>query len=120
MAQGGDPAEALRAFIERIARGVEKSRFSTGGPLTAVAMETATSSERLNLACRDAFQRVVGTLAEYLEQHEDPRDPAQLATTITAAIEGGIILSRTYHSGDPLRAVARLVSEWVEEPGVGA
>ncbi|MFW6183575.1 MAG: hypothetical protein ACOC8X_07245, partial [Chloroflexota bacterium] len=30
----------------------------------------------------------------------------ELATFVTAAIEGGIVLSRTYHSGDPLRSVA--------------
>jgi len=31
---------------------------------------------------------------------------AQLATFITAAMEGGIILSGTQHTGDPLRRVA--------------
>jgi hypothetical protein len=30
----------------------------------------------------------------------------ELATFITAAIEGGIMLCRTYHSGEPLRVVA--------------
>ena len=31
----------------------------------------------------------------------------ELALFITASIEGGIILSRTYHTADPLRLVAR-------------
>ncbi|MDX1601100.1 MAG: TetR/AcrR family transcriptional regulator [Anaerolineales bacterium] len=115
LARFGDPAEALRAFIELIADGVEESQFSTGGPLTAVAMETATTSERLNLACRDAFQRIESAFAAYLEGHDLRSDPAQAATMITAAIEGGIILSRTYHSGEPLRTVAGLVSAWIED-----
>jgi hypothetical protein len=32
---------------------------------------------------------------------------AELATFITASIEGGIILSRTQHDATPLRLVAR-------------
>lgn len=115
LGQGGEPAHAVRSFIERIAAGVEASQFSTGGPLTAVAMETATSSDTLNLACRQAFKRIEQTLAEYLEQQQVEGDPAELATLITASIEGGIILSRTYHSGEPLRQVARLVSNWIGE-----
>lgn len=113
--RGPDPESALRSFIQRIADGVEASQFHTGGPLTAVAMETATSSETLNLACRDAFRRIEEAFAEYLKQAAVDGDSSELATLITAAIEGGIILSRTYHSGDPLRRVARLVSTWIGE-----
>ena len=115
LAMDGKPSEALRLFIERIAQAMEDSQFSTGGPLTAVAMETATTSERLNLACREAFQRIESAFAAHLKQYDLLSDPAHLATLITAAIEGGIILSRTYHSGDPLRTVASLVSAWIED-----
>lgn len=113
LAREADPALAIRSFIERIADGVEATEYRTGGPLIAVAMETATSSEALNAACRQAFGRVESSFAEYMEQARVRGDAADLARLITAAIEGGIVLSRTYHSGDPLRTVARLVSEWV-------
>lgn len=97
-------------FADQIAAAVEGSGFRAGGPLTAVAMETATTSERLNLACRDAYNRLCGAFAEQLvgAGYEAPR-AAELAEFITAAIEGGIILSRTHHSGEPLRRIGRQI-----------
>lgn len=97
---------ALAAFAGQIADAVERSGCRAGAPLTAVAMETATSSERLNLACREAFTRLKGAFAGRLvEAGYAPQQADELAEFITAAIEGGIILARTYHSGDPLRRI---------------
>ena len=101
---GVAPAEALRDFAHTIAFHIEASGYRAGGPLTAVAMETATNSERLNRACRDAFERVITAFTERLVSEGTPAERARgLSVFVTAAFEGGIILSRTYHSGDPLR-----------------
>lgn len=108
LASGAPLPQAIRGFVERIAELIERSGFRAGGPLTAVAMETATTNERLNQACRTAFQRLEGAFAAHLAASGLPTErAAELATFVTATIEGGIILSRTYHSGDPLRQVAR-------------
>lgn len=103
-----DPAEAVAFLAAAIADAVEQSGFRAGGPLTTVALETATSSERINLACRAAYDRLQAAFAAKLAAGgHDPQRAAELASFVTAAIEGGIILSRTYHSGDPLRRVGR-------------
>ncbi|MBK9050775.1 MAG: TetR/AcrR family transcriptional regulator [Chloroflexi bacterium] len=97
----------LAAFILRIAENVESSGFAAGSPLTAVAMETATTNERINLACREAYGLLVTAFQDYLQTNGvEPGRALEQATFITAAIEGGIILSRTYHTADPLRTVA--------------
>lgn len=102
-----EAADAIRTFIHLIARNVEESGFRAGGPLTTVAMETATSSERLNQVCREAYQQIQDEFAtKLMAGGHTKRRAAQLATFITAAVEGGIMLSRTMHSGDPLRRVA--------------
>ena len=108
LALDDDPAAAVSFLATAIADAVEQSGFRAGGPLTTVAMETATSSERLNLACRAAYDRLQAAFAAKLMAggHEATR-AAELAIFVTAAIEGGIILSRTYHSGDPLRRAGR-------------
>jgi TetR/AcrR family transcriptional repressor of lmrAB and yxaGH operons len=102
-----DSAVAIGDFIHRIAENVEASGFQSGGPLMTVAMETATSSERLNLACRAAYQQLQEAFNSKLRKsgYSESR-AAELTTFIVAAIEGGIILSRTNHTGDPLRQVA--------------
>ena len=102
-----DPAQAVREFVTNIAHHVEASGFRAGGPLTTVALETATSSERLNTVCRAAYQRMIDAVRSYLlSVGIDQANAAELAQFVIASIEGGIILSRTFHTGDPLRQVA--------------
>jgi TetR/AcrR family transcriptional regulator, lmrAB and yxaGH operons repressor len=100
--------KAIHDFILLIAENVERSGFAAGGPLAAVAMETATKSERINLACRDAYGMLQLAFTEKLLESGFPASKAQeLGTFITASIEGGIILSRVAHTADPLRLVAK-------------
>ena len=107
LASGDDPAEAVAAFVRRIAEAVEASGYRDGGPLATVAMETAATNARLNRACRAAYADLQGAFAARLRQGGFAAAQAtRLATFITAAIEGGVILCRTEHSGEPLRLVA--------------
>jgi TetR/AcrR family transcriptional repressor of lmrAB and yxaGH operons len=96
----------IAELARQIAGAMERSSFTSGGPLTAVAMETATSSPRLNQACREAYGRLTAAFAaELAEAGYDDQQANELAEFITATFEGGIILCRTYHSGDPLRRI---------------
>ena len=108
LAEKVDPAEAVQTFLETIAHYVEISGFRSGGPLTIVASETATTSEKINQTCREAYAMLRAAFEErFLSGGFSAARAASLAWMITSATEGGIILSRTYHTGDPLRAVAR-------------
>lgn len=112
-----DPVQAIVAFIEGIAHHVEASGFRAGGPLTIVASETATTSERLNAACRQSYDLIRDAFRSRLQDGGFGTEQAdKYAVFITAAIEGGIILSRTYHSGDPLRAVASMMRNCLIQP----
>jgi TetR/AcrR family transcriptional regulator, lmrAB and yxaGH operons repressor len=118
LAGNSDAGEAIRSFINNIAKNVEASGYRAGGPLTTVALETATSSERLNETCRAAYQLIQEAFAaKLLECGYAKKRGGQLATFITAAIEGGIILSRTNHSADPLRRVADEVGRLLQAEG---
>lgn len=96
---------AVRQFVTTIAYYVEASGFQSGGPLMIVAMETANSSERLNRACREAYQQMQAAFRDGLAAVFPPERAEELAVYVMACIEGGIILSRTYHTGDPLRQI---------------
>jgi TetR/AcrR family transcriptional repressor of lmrAB and yxaGH operons len=103
-----DPAKAIYEFILEVAEHVEASGFAAGSPLTAVALETATKSERINSACREAYTLLETAFTQkLLESGYEDLQAKELGTFITASVEGGIILSRTYHSGNPLRTVAK-------------
>jgi TetR/AcrR family transcriptional repressor of lmrAB and yxaGH operons len=105
------PAQAIYDFVLRIADNVEVSSFAAGSPLTAVAMETATTSPRINAACRAAFDLLIAAFEDkLLASGLEAQRASNLAQFIIAAIEGGVILSRTMHSAEPLRVVARQLS----------
>jgi TetR/AcrR family transcriptional repressor of lmrAB and yxaGH operons len=108
LAGSSSAPKAIHDFILLIAENVERSGFAAGSPLTAVAMETATQSERINLACREAYGMLKAAFREKLSESGFSNAKAEeLATFVTASIEGGIILSRTSHTADPLRTVAK-------------
>lgn len=116
LAQGGSAARAVRQLVQRIAEAVEAARYRTGGPLMTIALETAATNERLNLACRAAYARLQAVFAARLEAEGcAPARAAELAAFITASIEGGTMLSRVAHSGDPLRRVAIELERYLKD-----
>ena len=103
-----DPAEAVQSLLETIAYHIEASGFRSGGPITIVASETATTNERINQACQLAYTSLRDAFEEKLRAGGiDEASASSLAWAVTAAIEGAIILSRTYHTGDPLREAGK-------------
>ena len=106
--ESSSASKAVSDFVLKVADHVELSGFAAGSPLTAVAMETATQSERINLACREAYGMLQSAFHEKLLECGYTKAGAdEMATFIVASIEGGIILSRTSHTANPLRLVAK-------------
>jgi TetR/AcrR family transcriptional repressor of lmrAB and yxaGH operons len=102
-----DPGEAVEAFVRKVAQHVEASSFLKGGPITGVALEAVTTSERLNEACRETYELWQSAFAEKLAQSGfSPARSARLAGLIIASIEGAIVLSRTNRSIVPLERIA--------------
>ncbi len=108
LSESSSASKAVSDFVLKVADHVELSGFAAGSPLTAVAMETATQSERINLACREAYGMLQSAFHEKLLECGYTKARAdEMATFIVASIEGGIILSRTSHTANPLRLVAK-------------
>jgi TetR/AcrR family transcriptional repressor of lmrAB and yxaGH operons len=105
MAAHDDGRTAVVAFIRQLAGHVAASGYRQGGPITAVALEAASTNERLRLACRDAYRAWQRPIADKLRPTHGARAEA-LAGVVVAAIEGGIILARSERSERPLLDVA--------------
>lgn len=102
-----DPGEAVQAFILKLAKHVEASDFLKGGPITTVALEAATTSDRLNEACKATYEQWQAAFGEkLLESGFSEERSSRLAGLIIASIEGAIVLSRTSRSIVPLQQVA--------------
>jgi TetR/AcrR family transcriptional regulator, lmrAB and yxaGH operons repressor len=106
--QMDDPAEAIENFLLNIALNVERSGYRAGGPITTVALETASTSDRLREECQKIYAGWQAVFAEKLIKGGfDEARASSLATLIISTIEGGIILCRTGRSRQPLEQAAR-------------
>lgn len=105
--QGAFPklAYVIRRFVEAPAA------LPGGCPLLNTAVDADDGNPVLRKLARQAFAEWSGRLSAIVEQGiaagEIRRDtnPAQLATTIIAALEGGLVLSRMENSREPLKSV---------------
>lgn len=96
-------SEAIPAFIRKLSFYVEKANYEAGGPITAVAVEVASTNERLNTACQRAYRSWQAIIEEkLLTTGYDQQRARRLATMTIAMIEGAILLSRNERSITPL------------------
>ena len=111
-ASGPDCLSGIAGLIRTVAEHVEASQFKHGGPLTTVALETATSNQRLNEGCRHAYHTLLDLLVERLRSDGmDEQEAREISTTIIAGLEGAILLSRTFHDRTPLDHLAAHVEQ---------
>ncbi|MCU0509263.1 MAG: TetR/AcrR family transcriptional regulator [Anaerolineae bacterium] len=107
LARYDDPAETIYQFMQGLAEHAQASDCRGGAPIATVALETAGHSERLTAACQAAYGRYQSAFAaRFVASGFSEERAAQLATLIVAAIEGGMILSRTQRSAAPLQTIA--------------
>jgi TetR/AcrR family transcriptional repressor of lmrAB and yxaGH operons len=114
LAQIEEPAESIRSFIMNIALNVERSGFRAGGPITTIALETASTSDALREECQRIYAAWQAAFAQKLRTGGIAQErTADMAVLIIASIEGGVILCRTNRSRVPLERVAQEISAWV-------
>lgn len=103
MSSHDNAVKAVPEFLRQLSQYVHESRYQAGGPITAVAMEAASTNERLNTACRQVYQQWQAVIEEKLltDGYSASRSK-RLASVTIALIEGAIILSRTERTITPL------------------
>lgn len=95
--------QAVPAFLRQLSQHVHESGYQAGGPITAVALEAASTNERLNTACQQVYQQWQTVIEKKLLADGYTTGRAkQLSSVTIALIEGAIILSRTERTITPL------------------
>jgi TetR/AcrR family transcriptional repressor of lmrAB and yxaGH operons len=113
--QKQNASKGIRTFVNTLSLLLIASGYRSGGPLTLIASESATTNKRLNGACREAYALMRKAFKEMLSAYGIPSaNASKLSVFITAAIEGGVILSRTYHSSKPLRTMALFLGDMIQ------
>lgn len=107
LAELEDAGDAIAGLVLQIAHYGEQSNWMKGPPLTAVTLETATTSDLINEACQNAYHALEEVIANRLRQSNLlEEDVLTLATLTVSLLEGSSILARTYHDARPMHVAA--------------
>lgn len=102
-----DPVLALQDHVYDLAKLFDDNGELIGLPIGTIAAETYSTNEPIRVACQDAFAEwqsiYVNKLLDAGYSKERSKD---LSVVINALIEGGILLSLTEKSAEPLKAIA--------------
>lgn len=101
-----DTVSALGSVIGALTTELAATEFRGGCPLATVALDAATESDQIAVACRDGYDSWRDAIGAMLIRNgATPQRAAELATVVLAAIEGALLLARINRDVAPLRAV---------------
>lgn len=107
-----DPLESLLRAFEAAAADLEDADFADACPIAVVALEVASSNERLRLATADVFTGWVDAATDWFSRWvPDAITARRLAQSLIMLLEGGFLLSRALRDSEPLLAAGRSMVE---------
>lgn len=112
--KSADPIEMLFNQLNLIATQIEQKHELYGVPIGNIAGEMALKNNEIRLACDHVFKSWQKLVKEkFIDYGMSEECATNLAITLNALFEGGILLSVTSASGDPLRAIAKQIPNLV-------
>jgi len=110
-----DMGTAVTDFFDGAADVLEQTGYLDACPIGTVALEVASTNDRLRQATADVFAGWIDAVRGRFESAgARPERARELATALVAGVEGGFMLSRAAQRAEPLRTTGRLLRELVE------
>ncbi|MDA0563398.1 TetR/AcrR family transcriptional regulator [Streptomonospora sp. S1-112] len=115
LARHDDPAEAVAACAEELARGLRESDWLDGCPVTTAALESAGQLPDIQRAAAEAFAHWRALVADRLATGGlAPEHAADLAHTVVNTLEGAEMAAQVARSEEPLRIAGRHLARLVD------
>ncbi|MGP0030402.1 MAG: TetR/AcrR family transcriptional regulator [Acidimicrobiales bacterium] len=107
-------ADGVVAFFAGAARVLSETDYADACPIGGVALEVASTNERLRRATSDVFDSWVAEAeGRFVEAGIEVSRSHDLALACLCALEGGFMLSRAGRTTEPMLRAGALVSELV-------
>jgi AcrR family transcriptional regulator len=100
------PEDAVRAVFKGAGETLEATDYEDACPIATVALEVASTDDRLRQATADVFEQWTGALTERLGDRDQ-------ALAVIAALEGAFVLCRASRSTEPMRAAGEMAAALV-------
>jgi AcrR family transcriptional regulator len=117
------PVEAVGNVFKGAAQTLVATDYADACPIETVALEVASTDERLRKATADVFESWIDSGTEWFEAHGVERERArELSLGTVCALEGAFVLSRAMRTTEPLlaagaAAMAQVRAELAAEGG---
>jgi TetR/AcrR family transcriptional repressor of lmrAB and yxaGH operons len=113
---GSAPVAGLVAFVDRLGAELAATGFRAGSPIATVALDVASDSEPIRVACAGAYRSWGDALtARFAGWGVPPERRQSLATIVIAAVEGALLLARVRQDLTPLHEVAERLGDLVAD-----
>ncbi|MEU6035722.1 TetR/AcrR family transcriptional regulator [Actinomadura sp. NPDC047616] len=110
-----DPAEAVIACADELARDLRDSGWLDGCPITTTALESAGRVPDIQRAAEQAFANWRGLVSDRLRRSGFPEDLASdLAHTVINTLEGAEMSAQVSQSETPLRLAGRHLARLID------
>jgi AcrR family transcriptional regulator len=110
-----DIVTGVRDCFDGAAEVLRVTDYADACPIATVALEVASSDERLRQVTADIFESWLESAARRLERGGvEPSRARALATVLVAALEGGFLLSRAAKDTSAMDAIGAAMVELVE------
>ncbi|WP_408008209.1 TetR/AcrR family transcriptional regulator [Pseudalkalibacillus sp. A8] len=104
------PVEAIQYFILESAGRFEKDNYFLGVPITALVLETSSTSENLRKACNDVFEAWSDEFADVLKAYGYENEVAkELGGTINSMIQGAFVVSLARKDASALKSMSQMI-----------
>jgi len=112
----------VEAMVLSLGEMLEESEFAMGCPVSVVALEMSSESERLRTACERAYERWIVLVADFLgERGSQPAAARTTASSVVSLVEGAMIVARTRRDVQSLRDAASTLRTLLDlSPAVSA
>lgn len=116
LAQHDDAATAIANLLQEMVHMSSISGCRTLGPITAVAVESSTTNDRLRDVCATVYERWRLVIEQkLLACHYPPARAAKFSLMILSTIEGASVLTRTLRSPDPLLQAGEFLAAMLQK-----
>ncbi len=110
-----DLASAVRAFFRGAAEHLAESGYADACPIATIALEVASASEPMRMACADVFDRWIAAAApRFTAAGLDETTARELVIAMLCALEGAFVIARASRSTEPLMVAGEMTAATVQ------
>lgn len=111
-----DPVAGVRAIFDGAAETVRATDYQDACPIAVIALEVASTNERLRLATADVFDNWIATGTTWFTTAGLPRSRArELALALISSLEGAFLLARASRDTTALTIAGQILADTIAQ-----